>query len=429
MLACFFCVYCVGTFGAFIHVGSLIIDTDKRDVFTGKSLEQLIKECWHKGEAYKLGVIASEGRTWPTVDVASSDGLSLLRLIRSRRLAQNVRSAIAQVCIFDVFNPSGMLFAPELFRHSLSRAHVVLDEKSTRIVRSCLHDTLTKMCPRVRLSARVLLPPITTVSIDTVEELLAHYDKDTHRLDLSGGGIGRVNELAFDEFARTCPEVQELWLSHNPITRVPQLGQLHDLRVINLSNTCIREVPGQIGKLEKLEELVLDGSLIESLPSEIGCCRSLRVLRANKTLLHELPGAIGRLCQLQELWLNSTQLCQLPEEIGGLASLRALWLMSNEYLEELPSTIGKLGNLEQLILDKTIIMELPEEITQLSKLQVLRLQNTELGRLPVEMKKLRELQGLWLENTLVVNRPNWPELRKDLMFGLPNLAWCTPSYA
>ena len=63
-------------------------------------------------------------------------------------------------------------------------------------------------------------------------------------------------------------------------------------------------LPTSIHRLTKLEELHLDGNKLTELPAEIGDLRELRVLNVRKNQLVGLPTSIQRLTKLDELNLD-----------------------------------------------------------------------------------------------------------------------------
>ncbi|MBS4171081.1 leucine-rich repeat domain-containing protein [Neochlamydia sp. AcF95] len=75
------------------------------------------------------------------------------------------------------------------------------------------------------------------------------------------------------------------------------------------------------------------------LPAEIGQLVNLKTLDLQQNSLTSLPPEIGQLSNLQNLYLSSNQLTALPVEIGQLSQLQDLSL-SNNQLTVLPVKIG-----------------------------------------------------------------------------------------
>ncbi|KAH1253925.1 putative disease resistance RPP13-like protein 1 [Glycine max] len=95
-----------------------------------------------------------------------------------------------------------------------------------------------------------------------------------------------------------------LSLSHfNNITEVPDsLGNLTNLRYLDLSNTKIERLPDTTYKLQNLQTLLL----------------------SKCWLLTELPKKIGNLVNLFNLDISGTKLKEMPVQIAGLKNLQTL---------------------------------------------------------------------------------------------------------
>ncbi|CAK9177959.1 unnamed protein product [Ilex paraguariensis] len=129
---------------------------------------------------------------------------------------------------------------------------------------------------------------------------------------------------------------------------------------------------------------------------------NLRVLDLNNCYLNEVPSSIGHLKHLRYLnmsnpWIKipkSTSYC----EIHPLLSYRQTMTEhgSGWYkTEKLPSSIGHLKHLRYLNMSSTVIKSLPESMTCLQNLQTLKLKDCSLLRkLPKGMKNLRNLRCL-----------------------------------
>jgi len=94
-------------------------------------------------------------------------------------------------------------------------------------------------------------------------------------LDLSNQGLTKAPMYIFD---RT--NITELNLSNNSLGGAlqSQVGQLQNLRVLNLDNNKFTGVPAEVGQLKNLEILNLSNNLLTGLPNEIGNLSKLKLL-------------------------------------------------------------------------------------------------------------------------------------------------------
>jgi internalin A len=134
----------------------------------------------------------------------------------------------------------------------------------------------------------------------------------------------------------------------------------------------VEELPSSIGKLSGLHRLVVHGcAKLTRLGDKIGGLVGLRVLDMSDVNVQELPSSIGNLTRCVRLTLSSDCLGGLTSGIGGMVGLRELdlgWSTVNE----LPSSIGQLPRLEKLDLQHCLQLErLPEEIGNMTGLREL----------------------------------------------------------
>jgi hypothetical protein len=150
-----------------------------------------------------------------------------------------------------------------------------------------------------------------------------------------------------------------------------------------LAQFDLKILPHEIAKFP-IKELILKGNQLKTLPPEIGNLKELRVLNLCSNSLEYLPDSIGELSNLEKIDLSNNYLSQLPATIGKLTNLQELNLTNNEF-EELPCTITGLQKLKTLILDENLFDTWPEEIRQLKNLEKVELINNPLMFVPDEI--------------------------------------------
>ncbi|MFA5841894.1 MAG: leucine-rich repeat domain-containing protein [Candidatus Paceibacterota bacterium] len=103
----------------------------------------------------------------------------------------------------------------------------------------------------------------------------AYYVASGKVLDLSGQGLAKVPEYVFN---RT--EIEELNLSGNSLggSLQSQIGNLKNLKVLNLSSNRFTGVPAEVGQLTNLKILNISNNLLTGLPNELGNLSKLILL-------------------------------------------------------------------------------------------------------------------------------------------------------
>lgn len=130
---------------------------------------------------------------------------------------------------------------------------------------------------------------------------------------------------------------------------------------LDLSGKGLTHLPPQIGQLKNLKTLELRENKLINLPSEIGLLKGLQDLYLSANQLTELPSEISHLKNLTWLDIRNNNLSTLPQEIGELTNLETLYLTENQ-LSVLPPEIGKLINLKTLTYGGNSLFSPPPEI-------------------------------------------------------------------
>lgn len=178
----------------------------------------------------------------------------------------------------------------------------------------------------------------------------------------------------------------------------PEIGQLQQLRFLDVANMDLKTLPVEIGALKKLQNLDLNGNKLETLPAEITELQNLKTLDLYGNQLNALPEGIGAFKNLAKLNLSQNALKTVPAEIGQLQNLQYLNLGGN-YFTTLPEQFGALQNLQELYLFQNQFTTLPAAIGKLKKLTILDLTENKLNALPATIWELKNLKALYLEDT------------------------------
>ncbi|KAH0470640.1 hypothetical protein IEQ34_000363 [Dendrobium chrysotoxum] len=185
--------------------------------------------------------------------------------------------------------------------------------------------------------------------------------------------------------------------------------KLSFLRLLDLSSSCLEELPDSVCNLILLRYLSLHGTNIKKLPDTVGNLYSLQTLElGNCHQIQELPDSIGDLKYLRHLGLHNTNVRSLPETVSNLLNLQTLELGKCYRLEMLPRSLKKLIHLRHLGLqldwdswDRQIdIISMPPGIRCLTSLR--HLSRFAVGSEP--QCGLRELKELKLHGKLCISK-------------------------
>ncbi|KAF4384382.1 hypothetical protein F8388_004615 [Cannabis sativa] len=221
-----------------------------------------------------------------------------------------------------------------------------------------------------------------------------------------------------------------------PLCKLPkEVGNLFNLKYINLRGTKVKIVPKSIGNLRNLETLNLYKSLVEELPIEIKKLQNLQHLAAKPIFNVEtdyrldldlgvrIQEGIGSLEQLQTLVSLRAypSTVDLVKELEKLRKLKILCIrqLTAEIGKTLGASIENMNNLVQLylhginedeIIDLSFVSSPPPFLSYL--VLACRLQ-----QLPDWISKLQNLQGLNLKFSRLTKEP------LNCLKQLPNLAF------
>lgn len=186
------------------------------------------------------------------------------------------------------------------------------------------------------------------------------------------------------------------------ITRIPSLlfkMHLNKLKIIKTlkirgKDNYLIGLPPEIGYLHNLIEIDLTDCLLSKIPKEIGLLKKLKKLELNSNLFSELPKEIGELSHLKQLDIcYNPLLTELPEEIGNLKSLEVL-NAHHDNIQVIPKSISRLQSLKILNFDYNQLASVPDEICKLASLEIINLRHNQIKNLPVELIEIDSLKQI-----------------------------------
>eukprot|EP00164_Ancoracysta_twista_P001154 GFYU01001515.1.p1 GENE.GFYU01001515.1~~GFYU01001515.1.p1 ORF type:complete len:343 (+),score=80.62 GFYU01001515.1:16-1044(+) len=175
-------------------------------------------------------------------------------------------------------------------------------------------------------------------------------------------------EKRIDEFVRDpYPAKGELFLSNLKLEEVPHLLTYlaPHLKVLGLSENCLRSVPAAVFALGRLEELDMDQNKIEFISPKIYNLQCLKVIN-----------------------LESNKIEEIPEEMFGIQTLTKINLDNNR-LREIPPAICYLQKLTALYVRNNQLKEVPPELALCEGATAIDLRDNKLKRLPLEYQKFK----------------------------------------
>ncbi|XP_071718361.1 putative disease resistance RPP13-like protein 1 [Rutidosis leptorrhynchoides] len=164
------------------------------------------------------------------------------------------------------------------------------------------------------------------IDLETMKETL----NKVHHLSFSSGEFKKFDVLHSIKHLRTLlglsliePDSSRKFLLP-PKVLIELIPHLQFLRVLNLSNYSITEVPKSIGTLVHMRYLNFSNTDITCLPEEVGdLCYLQSLLLRGCEKLHTLPNSVIKLINLRHLDIRDTP-CLLPLGIGELKNLQSL---------------------------------------------------------------------------------------------------------
>ncbi|XP_043920151.1 leucine-rich repeat-containing protein 2 isoform X2 [Protopterus annectens] len=165
------------------------------------------------------------------------------------------------------------------------------------------------------------------------------------------------------------------------------------------------ELPDSLKEMTYLKEWHINKTKIQRIPSFIELFQNLRILEMTQNLIIELPLEIGKLTQLKEMNLSFNKLAAIPPELGECVNLKRLDLAGNEELSELPFELSNLKKVEFLDISGNKFCSIPVCVLRMPQLKWLDVSSNSLKDLPEDIDRLEALQSLFLQKNCLTYLP------------------------
>jgi Leucine-rich repeat (LRR) protein len=182
-----------------------------------------------------------------------------------------------------------------------------------------------------------------------------------------------------------------------------EVGALQRLRVVDLRDNALTDLPPEGWGLAQVEELDLSGNAFETVPKALRRCQALRVLRLSDNRLTslsldlELPSelttlkvdrnhirvisGLGRPHKLQWLSANQNEVELITLSDKAARSLLASISLEDNRLSKLPAGMQALSRLHALNMRRNLLVEMPACIAEMQALEFLRADGNQLEQL------------------------------------------------
>ncbi len=174
------------------------------------------------------------------------------------------------------------------------------------------------------------------VSINDITEL--SRDGRVIVLNLNKRGIDGVGLSVFPTDIFKLTALRGLFLKGNALREIPdEIGTLTDLIELNLAdNIDLGKLPPGIGNLRNLKKLDIRYCGLTDLPPEIGNLKNLEYLQMWGNGFIELPYNITELTGLKELYLKNNKLTKIPYDMIRMDNLKYIDVQLNYLCNLLP---------------------------------------------------------------------------------------------
>ena len=141
--------------------------------------------------------------------------------------------------------------------------------------------------------------------------------------------IGLISQSQNQKSFRVCYSFEDALLHQNEVeililrnnkkikTLSKSIGELKNLRVIDVSGTNLTFLPNEISNCNKLEEIKANASKFKDIPNSIGKLQNLKIINFSYNNLQDIPKSIASCSKLERVNFSDNSIKSIPVGFGN----------------------------------------------------------------------------------------------------------------
>uniref|UniRef100_A0A803QC48 Uncharacterized protein n=1 Tax=Cannabis sativa TaxID=3483 RepID=A0A803QC48_CANSA len=253
---------------------------------------------------------------------------------------------------FGIFPEDYLIEKNKLCRLWISEGFVQARESKTAEEEA--EGYINELVERSLVCFEILHGTVKVYSTATITNKIQQFTGVRSILLLNINGIELIDKSFWIALFKSSKLLKVLDFENAPLDYLPkEVGNLFQLRYLNLKDTNIKVLPESICNLHDLQYLNLENTQVDKLPKSIGKLRNLRFLNILYAFVWELPLEINKLCNLRQVFASRKEDTQanlsavkIQEGFSYLENLEIL--MHVEVHQDVIGFINELKNLSNL---------------------------------------------------------------------------------